>query len=147
MDCLGKLMYVEPNVESLDPKLIVTTSCRFFSLDLYTCQKEDAVFANLYSIKMEKSDCTVDGLVAWFDVEFRERLSSVVTFTTSPYNTSTHWKQTIFYIDGSYALDKGDELYGSIAIRKNKKHHRELEMKVSFNCKDPDGVQFDEKCV
>ena len=92
MDCLGKLMYVEPMVENLDPKLIVTTSCRFFSLDLYTCQKTDAVFANLYSIKMEKSSGTVDGFVAWFDVEFRERLNSVVTFTTSPYHTSTHWK-------------------------------------------------------
>lgn len=140
-------MYVEPNVENLDPKLIVTTSCRFFSLDLYTCQKEDAVFANLYSIKMEKSSGTVDGFVAWFDVEFKERLNSVVTFTTSPYHTSTHWKQTLFYIEGSYELDKDDELHGSIAIRKNKKHPRELEMKISFNCRDPNGTQFDEKCI
>ncbi len=89
---------------------------------------------------MDKSESMVDGLVAWFDVSFKNKLANEVHFTTSPYHTSTHWKQTVFYIDGSYSLEKGDELYGSIAIRKNKRHHRELEMKISFNCKDQNGV-------
>ncbi len=92
MECLGRLMYVEPSVETLDPKLITTSACRFFSIDLLTCCKEDAVFANLYSIEMLRPHGKVDGIVAWFDVEFVGRLPRAVTFTTSPFTTSTHWK-------------------------------------------------------
>lgn len=136
MDCLGRLLYVEPTVETLDLKSITTTACRFYSLDLLTCTKEDSYFANQYSIEMNRTHGKVDGICAWFDVEFIERLIKPVTFTTSPYTTSTHWKQTVFYIDGEYDLEQGDELYGSIAIRKNKRHPRELDIKISFNCRD-----------
>lgn len=45
MDCLGKLVYVEPSVETVDCRFINTTVCRFYHLDLYTCTPEDAVFA------------------------------------------------------------------------------------------------------
>ena len=48
MECLGKLLYVEPNVENIDPRLIRTNICKFFHIDLYTCKKEDACFANQY---------------------------------------------------------------------------------------------------
>jgi type I protein arginine methyltransferase len=85
---------------------------------------------------MTKKEGRVDGLCAWFDVEFVGRLTNPVSFTTSPYTTSTHWKQTVFYIDGEFDLEKGDELYGSLAIRKNKRHPRELDIKISFNCRD-----------
>jgi hypothetical protein len=54
MECLGKLLYVEPTVETLDPKYITTTACRYYSLDLYTCTKEDAYYANIYSIEMTR---------------------------------------------------------------------------------------------
>ena len=147
MDCLGRLLYVEPSVENLDPKLITTSACRFFSIDLYTCSKDDAVFANLFSLEIQRPNGKVDGLVAWFDVEFTGRLIRPVTFTTSPFTTSTHWKQTVFYVDGDWDLEKGDELYGTIAIRKNKRHPRELDIKVSFNCRDIKGNQINERYV
>jgi protein arginine N-methyltransferase 1 len=105
MDCLGRLLYVEPSVETLDPKMISTSACRFFSIDLNTCSKEDAVFANLFSIEMLKPTGKVDGICAWFDVEFFGGLQKLVTFTTSPFTTSTHWKQTVFYVDGEYDLE------------------------------------------
>ena len=46
MGCLGRLVFVEPLVESIDPKLITTTASRIYTLDLYTCKKEEAMFAN-----------------------------------------------------------------------------------------------------
>lgn len=146
MECLGNMTFVEPLVEHIPPKNIVTNVCKFFEIDLYTCKKEDASFSNTYCLQMMRTN-KIDGLVCWFDVEFERYLSKYVRFTTGPYTTLTHWKQTIFYIDGEYDLEAGDELYGSIAVRKNKHHPRELDIKLSFNCRDSEGVDLSEKYV
>jgi protein arginine N-methyltransferase 1 len=147
MSCLGRLVYVEPLVEGLDPQQIVTTASRIFSIDLRKCRKEDSEFANLYSLEVTKDKAKIDGICAWFEAEFAGGLAKEVTFSTGPMSTSTHWKQTIFHIDGEYDLEKGDELYGTIAVRKNKKHPRELDVKFSFNCRDQEGVNFSEPYV
>lgn len=104
MDCLGQMTFVEPIVDQIPPVNIVTSVSKFFEISLYDCKKEDVSFSNTYRLTMMKNH-TVDGLVAWFDVEFSEKLVSLVKFTTGPFTTTTHWKQTIFYIDGEYDLD------------------------------------------
>lgn len=48
MDCLGKMIFVEPIVEHIPPKNIVTSICKFHEIDLYTCNKETATFSNIY---------------------------------------------------------------------------------------------------
>lgn len=144
MECLGQLTFVEPIVDHIPTKKILTSVCRFFEISLYDCTKEDACFANNYSLTMSETG-KVDGLITWFDVEFERKLSKYVRFTTGPFTTTTHWKQTVFYIDGEYDLEKGDDLYGSIAVRKNKNHPRELDIKISFNCKDSEDKEISEK--
>lgn len=141
------MVYVEPLVEGLDPKQITTTASRIYSIDLRSCSREDSVFANLFSLEVTKDQAKIDGICAWFEVEFTGGLNKTVTFSTGPMTTSTHWKQTIFYIDGEYDMERGDELYGTVAVRKNKKHPRELDVKFSFNCRDREGVAFGEKYV
>jgi protein arginine N-methyltransferase 1 len=37
MECLGNMTFVEPIVEHIPPKNIVTSVCKFFEIDLYTC--------------------------------------------------------------------------------------------------------------
>lgn len=44
-------------------------------------------------------------------------------------------------------MEKGDELYGTIAIRKNKRHNRELDIKISFNCRDSEGQPISERYI
>ncbi|CDW77394.1 protein arginine n-methyltransferase [Stylonychia lemnae] len=146
MDQIGYLVYVEPSIETVEKEAIVTDVCTFFEIDLNTCKKDDAIFANQYTIKMLKGE-KIDGIVTWFDVEFRKGLEKIYRFTTGPFSTQTHWKQTIFYIDGEYDLEVGDELYGSIAVRKNKKHPRELDIKFSFNTRDKFGEQLSERYI
>lgn len=73
MSCLGQNFYVEPMVDHIDNSCIVTSSCKFYELDLYTATKEDAIFANKYKIKMFE-DSKVDGMVIWFETHFSKNL-------------------------------------------------------------------------
>ena len=53
--------------------------------------------------------------------------------TTSPYQKSTHWSQTIFYTKKDLKVNKGDKVTGSIAVKKAKINFRQLDIKISYN--------------
>jgi protein arginine N-methyltransferase 1 len=74
----------------------------------------------------------VHGIVAWWDSDF-SRLQNPVTLSTSPYAKSTHWKQTVFYLEHDIETKKGDTIYGSIANRKALVNFRELDIKISYH--------------
>jgi protein arginine N-methyltransferase 1 len=74
----------------------------------------------------------VHALVTWFDTSF-SNLTNPVVLTTSPLKKYTHWKQSIFYLEDSLSVRKGDTLYGSIATRQDKTNFRELNIKVSYH--------------
>ncbi len=71
-------------------------------------------------------------IVAWWDCIFSD-LENPVTLSTSPYEKSTHWKQTVFYLESDLEVKKGDEIVGSIANRKSHKNFRELDIKISYH--------------
>lgn len=50
---------------------------------------------------------------------------------------STHWKQSVLYLEYPLDVRKGDDLCGSIATRQDKKNFRELNIKMSFNIDAP----------
>lgn len=77
----------------------------------------------------------VYAIVFWFDVFF-ENLQHPVTLSTSPFSKYTHWKQSVLYLDQPLLLRKGDELYGSIALRQDRINFRELNIKMSFHTID-----------
>jgi hypothetical protein len=64
--------------------------------------------------RSEQKGCQVakiDFLAVWFDVLFDSGLQNKVEFSTGPYaKLDTHWKQTMFHIDGEYYLEIGDSL-------------------------------------
>ena len=94
MSCLGQNFYVEPLVDFCPPKLITTDVCMFKELDLNTCRKEDASFANSYKLNMVR-DGKVDSMLVWFDVTFDKGLQNRINFTTGPFSgedKATHWK-------------------------------------------------------
>lgn len=53
--------------------------------------------------------------------------------STSPYAKSTHWKQTVFYLEYDLQCQKGDVIEGCIANRKSHKNFRELDIKISYH--------------
>jgi len=121
----------EPLIDVCEKAAINTSHCKVFEIDLYTVTKEQLDFTAGYELTFFRND-TLHGIVAWFDIFF-EKLPNKVTFTTSPYQKSTHWKQTIFYTDHDIFVDKGDILKGSIAVRKSNSNFRELDIKMSFH--------------
>lgn len=72
-------------------------------------------------------------LVSWWDCEF-SNLEKPVMLSTSPYERSTHWKQTVFYLEYDLKLGEGDTVTGSIANRRSHKNFRELDIKISYHC-------------
>lgn len=42
--------------------------------------------------------------------------------SSAPDAASTHWKQTVFYLEDYLTVKKGEEIFGSIAVRPNEKN-------------------------
>ena len=144
MSCLGKNFLIEPLVDCSPKEMITTQPCLFKEFDLCICTLEEATFANQYKLKMAKNG-KIDALCIWFDVRFDFGLSHKVMFSTGPYGEAeTHWKQTIFQIDGEYCLIEGDTLEGTIAVRPNRTHKRELDFKLTFYARDKVGSLISE---
>jgi protein arginine N-methyltransferase 1 len=59
---------------------------------------EDLNFNAKFEMKANKTQ-NMHGLIAWFDVYF-SHCHIPICLSTSPLKEETHWKQTIFYIDG-----------------------------------------------
>lgn len=98
-------------------------------------KKEDVEFSTSYTLNFWRND-KVHALVAWFDCEFSD-LENPITLSTSPFETSTHWKQVVFYLDHDLIVNQGDQLNGSIAVRKSKTNFRELDIKISYHINTP----------
>jgi protein arginine N-methyltransferase 1 len=134
MTSLKRIALSEPLVEKVPKRNIVTSTCTFFELDLYEAKVEDLTFAHKYSIRLNSND-TVHALACWFDADFT-RLKRKQKLTTSPYKSSTHWQQTIFYLGTPIKATKGNTINGSIAVKKSEENFRELDIKLSFHYRD-----------
>ena len=131
MQCMKHAVMKEACVELIEGTNLISNECKVLDLDLYTCTQSDLEFSTEYSVRITQNN-TVHGLVAWFDCGF-ENLTHPVVLTTSPYKKDTHWKQTIFYFEEEIHVKKGEQLYGSIAVRKSKANFRELDVKISYH--------------
>jgi len=132
MSCFRNAVICEPLIDTCPKKLINSSSCRIFDIDLYTVKKEELNFSSKYDLTFGVENDRFSGLVAWFDTGFT-KLPNKFNLTTSPYKKSTHWSQTIFYTKNDLKVKKGDKVVGSIAVRKAKTNFRQLDVKISFN--------------
>lgn len=132
MACIKKIALAEPLVDLVEKQAIATSVSTFFDLDLYTAKVEDLCFSHKYEIKMNRYD-TIHALVCWFDAYF-SKLQNPVKLSTSPFTKTTHWRQTVFYLDSPIYAKAGEIIHGSIAVRKSETHFRDLDIKISYHC-------------
>lgn len=51
----------------------------------------------------------------------------------APKADETHWKQTIFYINKTLTVNKGEKVTGHISCKRNEKNPRNLDINISYN--------------
>jgi protein arginine N-methyltransferase 1 len=109
----------------------MSSSCKVLELNLCTMDPGDVEFSSEYIVRMNYND-KVHGIVGFWDAEF-SNLENPVMLSTSPFKKSTHWKQTVLYLEHDLQCQKGDVLSGSIAVRKSASNFREMDIKVSYH--------------
>lgn len=53
------------------------------------------------------------------------------SFYSGPRDEYTHWKQTVFYLDQELVANKNESISGTIAVQRNPKNPRDLDIKLS----------------
>ncbi|KAG7257078.1 hypothetical protein CRUP_027728 [Coryphaenoides rupestris] len=102
-------------------------------VDIYTVKPEDLSFTSAFCLQIQRNDY-VHALVTYFNIEFT-KCHKKTGFSTAPDSPSTHWKQTVFYLEDYLTARKGEEIFGSIAIRPNEKNARDLEFTLELDFK------------
>eukprot|EP00744_Colponema_vietnamica_P002353 GILI01003707.1.p1 GENE.GILI01003707.1~~GILI01003707.1.p1 ORF type:complete len:411 (+),score=143.34 GILI01003707.1:42-1235(+) len=135
MSCIRNLALLEPLVDCVDGDSIVTNHAAILTIDIHTVKIEDLDFKSHFSVTAQRNDY-VHAFVTWFDITFSD-CHKPVHFSTSPRSKYTHWKQTVFYLEDRLIVNAGDKITGTIAVRKNAKNPRDLDIKVATHFDGP----------
>jgi len=131
MKRIQKVALSEPLVDVVDQKQVNSTHCRIHSLDLYTTTKEDLKqFEVDFSVRVGRNDY-VHALVLYWTCEFT-KCHTFTGFSTAPNCPYTHWKQTVFYLNDSLTVNKGEVLSGKFRLSQNEKNKRDLDIEIDY---------------
>ena len=109
MSCFRPLVIKDPIIDYCDPASIISSSCKVFEIDLLQVEKKDLEFSNAYEIEFTKK-YTMHALISWFDIGFTN-IPNKVLFSTSPFDTKTHWKQVLFWTNKDFLVEEGAFLH------------------------------------
>lgn len=132
MSCMKKSVCTEPSVEIVDPKDEISSRCTVKDLDVNSCEQAHLQFKSPFSIEITKeSQCSA--FVAYFDIFFEKQCDEQVSFSTSPSNSPTHWKQTVFYLEQPINVTQGQVLEGFLSCTKSVKDPRSLDIIIEVS--------------
>jgi protein arginine N-methyltransferase 1 len=106
MSCIKKIALTEPLVDTVEAQQIATRVCSFKSIDMSTCTKDDLAFSVPYRFAATRNDF-IHALVVYWDCGFT-RGHKEIWFSTSPRSRTTHWRQTVFYLQEHLACTNGE---------------------------------------
>jgi protein arginine N-methyltransferase 1 len=134
MSPMKDLVLREAMIDTFNRENIISQSCLILDIDLKTVKVEELDFVSDFSLKVQRKD-NLTAFVVWFDTIF-SACHYPVTLTTSPYEVKTHWKQTFFYLDKTVSVNPGEFITGHIAVRKNKKNPRNIDVLINSKVGD-----------
>ena len=108
MSVIKEIAMTEPLVDVVEGKAVVSSAVPILSLDLLTCTKADCDFEAAFSLRCLRDDFA-HAFVAYFDCAFTQ-VHKPIAFSTSPFSTYTHWKQTVFYLREPLTICAGEEV-------------------------------------
>jgi len=130
MSAIRHVALLEPLVDVVEAKQVVSDSCRMKEIDLNTCKAEDLNFQAPFNIRSRRNDY-VHAFVVFFTVEF-SACHKRTGFSTGPESRYTHWKQTVFYLKDSLTIKNGEMISGDFSINQNKRNKRDLDIELSY---------------
>ncbi|XP_058944390.2 protein arginine N-methyltransferase 3 isoform X1 [Pocillopora verrucosa] len=132
MSCMKKSVCSEPSVETADPGDEISSRCKVKELDITSCKLSDLQFHSAFSVKISKDGYCL-AFIAYFDIFFEKNCDKKVNFSTSPSDSTTHWKQTVFYLEKPISVTQGQVLEGFLSCTKSVKDPRSLDIKIEVS--------------
>ncbi|KAL3644350.1 Protein arginine N-methyltransferase 1.1 [Castilleja foliolosa] len=140
MSCIRKQSIMEPLVDIVDQKQIVTNSQLLKTMDISKMEVGDASFTVPFKLVAERDDY-IHALVAYFDVSFT-KCHKLMGFSTvsvdglnkgeGPKSRATHWKQTVLYLEDVLSICQGEALTGTLTVESNKKNPRDVDITLNY---------------
>ncbi|RZC49950.1 hypothetical protein C5167_018386 [Papaver somniferum] len=130
MKCIKKQSIMEPLVDTVDQNQIVTNCQLLKTMDILKMASGDVSFTAPFKLRAERSDY-IHALVAYFDVSFTQ-CHKLMGFSTGPRSRTTHWKQTVLYLEDVLTICEGEVLSGSMTVSQNKKNPRDVDITLKY---------------
>ena len=127
---IKKWALLEPLVETCPKERIITDDCVLVELDLNKCTPQDLNIDAEFCLAPFQAD-TMHALVVWFDVAF-EGPQKVIELSTSPYKQSTHWSQSIFYLEEPVDVCTDMDVMGTFKMYPNLKNPRDQDFEITL---------------
>ncbi|KAM0854083.1 hypothetical protein ACQ4PT_050649 [Festuca glaucescens] len=131
MSCIKKQAMMEPLVDTVDANQIVTNCQLLKTMDISKMSSRDASFTVPFKLVAERNDF-VHALVAYFNVSFT-KCHKLMGFSTGPRSKSTHWKQTVLYLEDVVTICEGETLSGTMTVANNKKNPRDIDITLKYS--------------
>jgi protein arginine N-methyltransferase 3 len=132
MKCMVKDILTEGHVEKCDSENVITKPNIISELDIMTCDMNYSNFTYDFHLEVIKNK-KLTSFVGYFDTFF-DLPQQPVKFSTSPYDTPTHWQQVVFYLDEPVDVKMGEIISGKIICQRDRKDLRSLKVEIqAFN--------------
>ncbi|XP_013403420.1 protein arginine N-methyltransferase 3 isoform X2 [Lingula anatina] len=134
MSCMKVAVMREASVEVVNKDSVLTTACVVKDIDIEKCTVKELDFSSPFSLEAT-SDGELTAIVGYFDIFFNSGCQNKVMFSTSPSDTATHWKQTVFLLQTPVNVEKNQRLEGSVSCKKNRRDPRSLIVTINLEGK------------
>jgi protein arginine N-methyltransferase 3 len=135
MDPMKSFVLQDAQVDWFNSSSCISKPITIKTFDTATVHPDELNFSSEFEI-MPLSDGFLHGILGWFDTEFNCNSHDwkPISFSTSPFDTDTHWKQTLFVFSEPLCVKQGESKTGHISVQQLE---RDLEVKIKI-----DGVEF-----
>lgn len=136
----------EAQVEKFDNSSIVTNRVKLVGYDLNCCTDNELDFEVPFRLDTKDglAHQKIDVFVVSFDIDFDHNCTKPITFSTGCQSTTTHWYQTVLWLEPSVAptliSSNGEAIVGVFKMSRNITNPREIDFHVKWKVVDHCGT-------
>jgi protein arginine N-methyltransferase 1 len=124
-------------IEACPTDRIITQSHVVVEFDLNICTASELAINAPFTLAPTANE-ELHAFVVWFDVIFAGP-ETMIELSTSPYSDSTHWNQSIFYIEEPVMVTQDLVINGNFQMRSNKMNTKEIDFLIAYEI---DGMHY-----